>query len=117
MCDEANADNNCFVGEFRKNQECANGISIDDLKRVVAQLDLSSLPCYEKYKLEITSFSFYSNDLNSNDYQKSIKKFIFSNGILQEYSENILTGEFLLITITGFNNSYGQNIAYILYKK
>ena len=111
-------DNNCFIGELRKNTECAEGIPFDDLKRIVSQLDLSSLPNHEKYELSIMYFDKYQNQkLYPNDYQKGIKKLIFSNGVLQEYTENTITGEFLILTITGFDNGSGHNIAYIYYGK
>lgn len=119
MYDETNPDNNnCFIGEFRKNRECAEGIPFDDLKHIVSQLDLSSLPNHEKYELSIEGvYTYNKHNLNSNDYQKSIKKFVFSNAVLQKYTDNILSGEFLLITVTGFDNGSGQNIAYIFYEK
>ncbi len=118
MYNETNSDNNyCFIGEFRKNQECADGIPFDDLKRIVSQLDLSSLPNHEKYELSIEGvYSYNKDNLNPNDYQKSIKKFIFSNGILQKHTENYISGKFLLITISGFDNGSGHSIAYIFYK-
>ena len=40
-----------FIGEFRKNQEPVEGIPFDDLKQIVAQLDLTSLPKYAKYQI------------------------------------------------------------------
>ncbi len=108
----------CFIGEFRKNQECADGIPFDDLKRIVSQLDLSSLPNHEKYELSIEGiYTYNKHNLNSNGYQKSIKKFVFSEGVLRHCTENILSGKFMLITITGFDNGSGHNIAYIFYKK
>lgn len=120
MYDALNPENsNCFIGEFRKNRECADGIPFDDLKRIVSQLDLSSLPNHEKYELSIIEgiYTYNKYNLDSNDYQKSIKKFIFSNGVLQEYVDNNLSGKFLIITISGFDNGSGQNIAYIFYEK
>lgn len=119
MYDEENPKNsNYFIGEFRKNEECVNGIPFEDLKRIVSQLDLSSLPYHDKYELTIRDVSFYNeDDLNSNDYQRSIQKLVFSDGVLQKYTENTLHGNFLLITITGFDNGNGEMISYIFYKK
>ena len=118
MYDGSNPENsNCFIGEFRENQECVDGVAFDDLKRIVSQLDLSVLPAHEKYELSLMGIdTYHKQDLNSNEYQKSIKKFIFSEGVLQRYTEEMLSGEFLLITITGFDNSYGHIIAYIFYE-
>ena len=110
--------NHCFIGELRQNQKSAYGIPFDDLKHIVSQLDLSSLPYHEKYELSIVGVDSYKEDnLNVTDYQKRIKKFIFSNGVLQEYTKSTITGEFLFITITGFDNCSGHNIAYIFYEK
>lgn len=119
MYNEKNPNSNhCFIGEFRKNRECADGILFEDLKRIVSQLDLSTLPNHEKYELNIENVHTYNEyNLNSNEHQKNIKKFVFSEGILQNYNKNILSGEFLLLTITGFDNGSGHNIAYIFYEK
>ena len=111
-------DSYCFIGEFRKNRECADGIPFDDLKRIVSQLDLSVLPKREKYELSLMEVDTYNKyNLNSNEHQKIIKKFIFSEGILQNYTESTLSGKFLLITISGFDNGSGNIIAYIFYEK
>ena len=109
--------NNCFIGEFRENQECAIGIPFEDLKHIVAQLDLSLLPEHEKYELNIHGVSVYNKqNINPNDYQKTIIKFIFSNGVLSNYTKNTLSGEYLLITITGFDAGEGHTVAYIYYE-
>lgn len=115
MYDTLNSENSkCFIGEFRENQECVNGISFDDLKCIVSQLDLYSLPNHEKYELSLMgSYTYHNKDMNLNEHQKSIKKYIFSEGVLQNYTKDLLSGEFLLITISGFDNGYGNNIAYI----
>lgn len=119
MYEESTPDKSCcFIGEFRKKQNCADGIPFDDLKQIVSQLELSDFPKHEKYQLSISDICTYSNkDLNINEYQKSIKKYIFSNGILQSYTESTLSGRFLLITISGFDNGSGSIIAHIYYKK
>ncbi len=108
----------CFIGEYRKYQECAKGISIDDLKGVVSQLDITLLPDYEKYELDLGGIHNYDNhNLNSNDFQKNIIKFVFSNGILKKYDESCLSGEFLLIQVLGFNGNHGNSVAYIFCEK
>ena len=119
MYDEKNLEHNyCFIGEYRKNQECADGILFYDLKCIVSQLDLMTLPFHEKYEIRIENFYTYNeHNLNHNEYQEEIKKFVFSNGILKSYENNILSGDFLLLTITGFDNGSGNIIAYIFYEK
>lgn len=108
----------CFIGEFRKNQECADGIPFDDLKAIVSQLDLSALPNHEKYELRTEDINIYNkHNLNSNEHQQSIEKFIFSEGVLWRYSESTLSGKYMLLTISGFDNGSGEIIAYIFYKK
>ena len=117
--DEINPKNSsCFIGEFRKNQESVDGITFDDLKNIVSQLDLSKLPNYEKYQLGIEDIRVYDkHNLNSNELQSSIKKFVFSEGVLSDYTESTITGEFMLITIDGFNNGSGKIIGYIFCEK
>ena len=117
--DEINPKNSsCFIGEFRKNQECVDGITFDDLKNIVSQLDLSTLPNHEKYQLGIEDIRVYDkHNLNSNELQSSIKKFIFSEGVLSDYTESTITGEFMMITIDGFDNGSGEIIGYIFYEK
>lgn len=119
MYDGQNADNSrCFIGEYRKNQNTAIGITMKNLKSIVTQLDLSTLEKYEKYELSIENISTFNNtNLNSNDHQKSIKKFLFTNNTLMEYNKATLSGEFLLITIKGYDNGYGHIVAYIFYEK
>lgn len=110
-------DSYCFIGEFRENQECAKGIPFDDLKRIVSQLDLSQFSEHEKFQLDIYSINNFDNvNLYSNDYQKTIKKFVFSKGVLNEYTENTLTGEFLEMTLWGYDNGHGSSVAYIYYE-
>lgn len=111
-------DSYIFIGEFRNNQECVMGITFNDLKKIVTQLDLTLLPNHQKYELHIQGIRNYNNEsLNSNDYQKSIKKFIYSKGVLQSYSNNLLSGDFILITISGFDEGSGNNVAYIFYEQ
>ena len=119
MYDEINPRNSyCFIGEFRKNQECAKGIDFDDLKSIVSQLNLTELPKHEKYKLTIEDITTYNNhNLNINEYQSNIKKYIFSEGLLSSYTKSTLSGVYLLITISGYDNGSGEIIAYIFYEK
>lgn len=108
----------CFIGEFRKNKECADGIVFDDLKSIVAQLDLSHLPRHEKYEISIHDISTYDKrNLSPNELQANIIKFIFEEGVLSRYNANTITGSFLLITISGMDNGSGGIIAYIFYRK
>lgn len=107
----------CFIGEFRENQECVRGIPFDDLKRIVSQLDLSQFPEYEKYQLDIYGVESFENmNLYSNDYQKTVKKLVFSDGVLNEYKEATITGEYLQIAVGGFDGGRGQSVAYIYYE-
>ncbi len=124
--DKENPNNNtCFIGEFRKEQKPAAGIPINDFKKLVSQLDLNSLEAHEGYKITFyDGFSYYDEeDIEPNEYQKNIKKFIYSNNTLKQYNRSTLSGEFLLITITGFDNNdgnaitCGNDIAYIFYEK
>ena len=57
------------------------------------------------------------HNLNSNELQSSIKKFIFSEGVLSDYTESTITGEFMMITIDGFDNGSGEIIGYIFCEK
>ena len=89
-----------------------------DLKCIVSQLDLMTLPFHEKYEIRIENvYTYDDHNLNHNEYQEQIKKFVFSDDILKSYENNILSGEFLLLTITGFDNGSGNIIAYIFYEK
>lgn len=107
----------CFIGEFRENQECVRGIPFDDLKRIVSQLDLSQFPEYEKYQLDIYGVESFDNiNLYSNDYQKTVKKLVFSDGVLNEYKEPTITGEYLEIVVGGFDGGRGKSVAYIYYE-
>ena len=98
-----------FIGEFRKNQEPVEGIPFDDLKQIVAQLDLTSLPKYAKYLIRTHEIDIYDNyDLEINDNQKSKVKFVFSDGVLRQYKEKTLSGRYMMLTITGFGKAYDE---------
>ena len=101
--------NHSFIGEFRKNQKPVEGIPFDDLKHIVAQLDLSALPKYEKYHVRTHDIDIYDNyDLEINDHQKNIIKYVFADGILNQYKEKTLSGRYMLLTITGFGKAYDE---------
>lgn len=101
--------NHSFIGEFRKNQEPVAGIPFDNLKQIVVQLDLSCLPKYEKYHVRTHEIDIYDNyDLEINDHQKSIIKYVFADGILRQYKEKTLSGRYMLLTITGFGKAYDE---------
>ena len=118
MYEEASSNENfCFIGEFRENQLCPEGIPFDKLKRIVSQMDFSLLPEFPKYQLDIQGVYNYDNDnLNPNEYQKSIQKYIFKDNALSKYTESTLTGKHLLITVWGFDNGHGTSVAYIYCK-
>lgn len=118
LYDEKNPENSsCFIGEYRENQECGDGINFGDLKNIVTQLDLSKLPNHEQYELKIEDISTYDkHNLCSNEYQNSIKKFIYSESVLQNYAYSTISGKFMLITIAGCDNGLGEIIAYIFYE-
>ena len=98
-----------FIGEFRKNQEPVEGIPFDDLKQIVAQLDLTSLPKYAKYQIHTHEINIYDNyNLEINDNQKSKVKFVFSDGVLRQYKEMTLSGRYMMLTITGFGKAYDE---------
>ena len=98
-----------FIGEFRKNQEPVEGIPFDELKQIVAQLDLTSLPKYAKYQISTHEIDIYDNyDLEINDNQKSKVKFVFSDGVLSQYKEKTLSGRYMMLTITGFGKAYDE---------
>lgn len=117
LYDEKNPKNsNFFIGEYRENQECVDGINFSDLKNIVSQLDLSKLPNHEKYELRIEDINTYNkHNLCSNEYQSSIKKFVYSDSVLQNYEYDTISGKFMLITIAGCDNGSGEIIGYIFY--
>lgn len=115
LFDENNRENSyCFFGEFRKNQELCQGISLNDLKYVVSQLDLTELKGYEKYNIEVDGIQEYNNtNLCPNDFQESKKKFIYKDNVLQKYNEKTLTGKYINLRIYGYDDNHGTLIAYI----
>ena len=101
--------NHHFIGEFRQNTDPVEGITFDSLKNIVAQLDFSVLPQFEKYKIDTEGIILYDNqDLEINEYQASKYKFILSNGILKPYKEKTLSGRYMTITLTGFGKAYDE---------
>ena len=101
--------NYSFIGEFRENSERAEGMPFKDLKQVVAQLDLSSLPDFEKYEINTEGIVTYDNrDLEINEYQSAKLKFIFSDGVLKQYTEKTISGRYMMLTVTGFGKAYDE---------
>lgn len=115
---ESDSDNNyCFIGEMRKNAEPMEGIPIDDLKSLIAQLAFSDFHMYDKYHLRISGIADYEEqDLYINELQASIKKYIFQDGILQKYTQKTLTGKYVLLEFSSVQGSSGHIEAHIYYK-
>ncbi len=110
--------NYCFIREYRESQIVSDGIPFEEFKTVISQLDISLLPYHETYQISIEGNNNYDDyNLNSNNFQKNIMKFVFLNGVLQKYNNSYISGEFAVIKIWGFNQSHGKPIAYIFYKK
>lgn len=124
LYDELNPEKSySFIGEFRKNQDPVEGIPFADLKQIVSQLDLSSLPQYAKYQIETHGVEIYDNRyLEINENQASKINFVFTDSVLQQYKEKTLTGRYMMLTITGFGKAYdeplntGSIFAYIYYE-
>ena len=114
--DPADEENNFFIGELRENRNYTQGITFDELEKIITQLDLSLLRECEKYEIEIGALStLYNSDLELNDFQKGLKKFIFTkDGILKPYTERYLSGTYFSLYIMACNGAHGQNCGYIL---
>lgn len=108
--------NSLSIIEYKENTEHYEGVTFDELEEIIAQLDLSLLPESEQYEIQIGSSVTYDNeDLELNDLQKSIKKFIFTkDGILKPYTERYLSGTYFSLYIMACNGAHGQNCGYIL---
>lgn len=107
----------CFIGEMRKNSEPVQGVPIDELKSLVAQLDFSDFQMHDKYHLRISGIADYKKqDLYVNEFQASIKKYIFQDGILQKYTEKTLTGKYVLLEFSAVQGSSMHIKADIYYK-
>lgn len=108
--DEAQAkDNHFFVGEFRENQNPRIGVNFDTLKDIVTQLNFSALPEFEEYHLDIEAIETLDNhDLELNEYQKSITKLVYSDGILKPCSEKTISGTYAVISIIGYGANKGE---------
>lgn len=107
-----------FVGEFRENTDVAKGIPLDGLKEIIAQLDLSVFTGYEKCCLEILGGPrFIDGQIYvENDFQKSLRRYIFSDGALKELKENELHGEYQTLYLAGYNEGHGTTVAAIYYE-
>ena len=108
------SDGYCFIGEFRKKQEALRGIPIGELKKLVAQIDLSAFATEEMYEISIIGIHKYNNeDLSPNDYQAGIEKFVFENSVLNEYKKKTIDGEYLLMDLNTMSQGNGTTVAYI----
>ena len=111
---DGSTDGYCFIGEFRKEQEPLKGIPIKELKKLVAQIDLTAFATDEMYEISIMGIYDYNEEnLYLNDYQAGIKKFIFKNGDLNEYNNKTIDGEYLLMTLHTISKGNGTTVAYI----
>lgn len=113
-----NEDNRyCFIGEFRKNIEPVEGITMIDLKSLVSQLDLSEFPTAEKYHLNLFFVKEYENqNLYQNENQSKKAKFIYSDGILKNYTEKTISGKYFIIQLMTVDNGSGTIVANIYCK-
>lgn len=108
------SDGYCFIGEMRENTKKYEGITINGLKQLVAQLDLSSYETADNYHITIHYVQNYENlNLYKNVNRSSIDKYIFSDGVLQLYQEQYLNGEYLLILLQTAANGSGTTVAEI----
>lgn len=111
-------ENSILAGEFRENTDVARGIPIRALKQVVAQLDLSVFPGYEKYNLDtwggprLIDGQIYVE----NDFQKSIKRYVFSDSTIKELKGNELHGEYQTLYLDGYNEGHRTMVAAIYYE-
>ena len=111
---DGSSDGYCFIGEFKKEQEPLKGIPIKELKKLVAQIDLTAFATDEMYEISIMGIYDYNEEnLYLNDYQSGIKKFIFKNGVLNEYNNKTIDGEYLLMTLHTISKGNGTTVAYI----
>ena len=116
LYDETEPENSyCFIGEFLQEQQPATGVYMKDFKSILSRLDLSALPAYEKYEVYIgQELDDGLHNLQKNDHQKNILKFLYKDGVLQKYEEKEIEGAYNMLVVTGFNNGSGNIIAYIL---
>lgn len=117
LYDEQDPENSsCFIGEFRKKQKCVEGITFDNLKSIVAQLDLSQLPPYEKYELSLSEIVQWDGyDIVAGEGETRIKKMVYEDGLLQEYTRNTISGKYMLVHISGFIKGNGIGVADVFY--
>lgn len=107
-----------FVGEFRENTDAAKGIPLDGLKDIIAQLDLSVFPGYEEYNLDILGGPRLIDGqiYVENDFQKSIKRYVFSDSTIKELKGNELHGKYQTLYLDGYNEGHGTMVAAIYYE-
>lgn len=102
----------CFIGEFRKNTDPVEGITLSGLKSLVSQLDLYEFPTPEKYHLKLFFVEEYENqNLYLNEHQASKVKLIFIDGILQKYTEKTISGKYFIIQLMTVDNGSGKAVA------
>ena len=108
--------NSLSITEYKEYTDYYTGITFDEFEKIIAQLDLSLLPESEQYEIQIGSSVTYDNkNLELNDFQKGLKKFIFTkDGILKPYTERYLSGTYFSLYIMACNGAHGQNCGYIL---
>lgn len=119
MTEKLNPEENIILaGEFRENTDVARGIPIRALKQVVAQLDLSVFPGYEKYNLAIWGGPRLIDGqiYVENDFQKSIKRYVFSDSTIKELKGNELHGKYQTLYLDGYNEGHGTMVAAIYYE-
>ena len=107
--------NSLSIIEYKEYTDYYTGITFDEFEKIIAQLDLSLLPESEQYEIQIGSSVSYDNkDLELNDFQKSMKKFILTkDGILKPYTERYLSGTYFCLTIGTFDGTHGKHCGYI----
>ena len=101
-------------GNSEKKQEALKGIPIGELKKLVAQIDLSAFATEEMYEISIMGIYKYKNEnLSPNDYQAGIEKFVFENSVLNEHKKKTIDGEYLLMVLNTMSQGNGATVAYI----
>ena len=107
--------NSLSITEYKEYTDYYTGITFDEFEKIIAQLDLSLLPESEQYEIQIgSSVSFDNEDLELNDFQKSMKKFILTkDGILKPYTERYLSGKYFGLIIGTFDGTHGTLCGYI----
>lgn len=70
------------------------------------------MPSYEKYELSLSDIVEWKEyDLASGEEGNPIKKYVYEDGLLQEYTKKTISGKYTLVHISGFQNGNGQGVA------